>query len=98
MKITTSQTRSGIALILVLVMIVVLGSLASLFAYRMKVETKLARNASFEPDLELIARGGVQLAMWVIAQESGGPFGQVDSLKKYWAGGPGETNDYISMI
>jgi general secretion pathway protein K len=64
----------------------------------MKVETKLARNASFEPDLDWLGRSGVELAKWVISSETGGPFGQVDSLKKYWAGGPGETNDYVTTV
>src|SRR5438093_4939022 len=44
--------RSGIALIIVLVIIVALGILAGGFAYTMKVETKLARNASFDVEFE----------------------------------------------
>lgn len=98
MKITFCKQPSGIALIIVMIVVVVLGILAGGFAYSMKVETKLARNASFEPDLDWLGRSGVELAKYIIASESGGPFGQVDSLKKYWAGGPGETNDYVTTI
>ncbi|HEV8290314.1 MAG TPA: hypothetical protein VGP94_00255, partial [Tepidisphaeraceae bacterium] len=98
MKIRRKRTESGIALILVLVVIVMLGILAAGFAYSMKVETKLARNASFDPDLEWMARSGVELAKYVLFIESAGPFGQVDSLKNRWAGGPGETNDALASI
>jgi len=98
MRIAFSKRNSGIALIIVLIVIVVLGVMAGTFAYSMKIETKLARNASFDPDLEWMARSGVELAKYIISHESTGQFGQTDSLKKYWAGGPGETNDFITEI
>ena len=49
-QLSTSQT--GIALVIVMISIFVLTMLAGGFAYSMKVETKLARNAYSEAELE----------------------------------------------
>ena len=51
--------NSGIALIIVLIVIVVLGILAGGFAYTMKVETTLARHASFSSELDWIGRATI---------------------------------------
>src|SRR6185295_5766976 len=86
---------SGIALIIVLIMIVVFGILAGRFAYMMKVETTLARHASFSSELDWAGRSGIEVAKWMLAEESKGVPGKpgsVDSLKSYWAGGPGASN------
>lgn len=88
----------GFALIIVLVVIVALGILAGGFAYTMKVETKLARNASFDVEFEWLARSGIELAKYVLGQGSLGPQGQVDSLNQKWAGGVGSTNDPLGDL
>jgi general secretion pathway protein K len=78
---------------MVMLITVVLAILAAGFAYTMKIETKLARNASVDTDMEWLGRSGVELARYILAQEGLMPGGgQIDSLKQYWAGGPGETN------
>jgi general secretion pathway protein K len=93
MKIKIGPSNSGIALIMVMLITVALAILASRFAYTMKVETKLARNASVDTEMEWAGRSGIELARYILAQEGAMPGGgQVDSLKQYWAGGPGETN------
>src|SRR5687767_6949168 len=92
------QRQSGIALIIVLIVIVALGILAGGFAYTMKVETKLARNASFDVEFEWLARSGIELAKYVLGQGSIGPQGQVDSLSQKWAGGVGSTNDPLGDL
>src|SRR5436190_21160635 len=93
MRITFKPSQSGIALIMVMLISVVLAILAAGSAYTMKVETKLARNASVDTDMEWLGRSGVEVARYILAQEGLMPGGgQVDSLKQYWAGGPGETN------
>ena len=92
MKIRLSQAQSGIALIIVLIVMVVLGILAIGFATSMKVEITLARHASFGSDLDWAGRGGVEVSKWIIAESTKGPNAQFDSLKQKWAGGPGETN------
>ncbi len=89
MRITVNSAPRGIALIIVLISIVVLSVLAAGFAYSMKVETKLARNASYDTELEWMGRSGVELARYVLGQQlliTAEPF---DSLNQRWAGGPG---------
>ena len=98
MKIRIQARCDGIALVIVLIVIMVLGVLAGRFASSMKVETTLARNASLDADLEWLGRSGVELAKYVIAEESTGPLGMVDSLMKKWAGGPGDTNSPVAGV
>jgi type II secretory pathway component PulK len=98
MRIPSSHRKRGIALIIVLIMITVLGILAGAFAYSMKVETTLARHATFSSDLDWAGRSGVEVAKWVLGQRAQGPDGQMDSLKQKWAGGPGNTNDGLAEI
>ena len=94
------KTRSsGIALVIVLLVVVSLGILAGGFSYSMVVETRLARNASMEPDLEWLGRSGLELARYVLAHtltipgETG-----IASLNQKWAGGPGATNDILAEL
>jgi hypothetical protein len=92
------QSRSrGVALIIVMVVIVALGILAGGFAYSMKVETTLARNASTDSDLEWMGRSGIELAKWVLSQPSQGAMG-VDALNQKWAGGTGDTNSPAAEV
>jgi general secretion pathway protein K len=95
MRIRLRHSESAIALIIVLLVVVVLGLLAASFAYTMKVETKLARNATFDAEFEWLGRSGVELARYILAQESLGPGAQFDSLMQKWAGGPGDTNNTL---
>jgi hypothetical protein len=93
MKLTPQTTPSGIALILVLIVMTVLGVLAGGLAIAMKVETQLSRNASHDSTMEWLGRSGIELAKWVLAEEKkGSRFANVDSLRDIALGGPGETN------
>ncbi len=89
--------RRGIALIMVLMVVTVLAVLAGGFAYSMKVETKLARNASWESEFEWLGRSGVEIARFALAQRSqaGGAY---DALGQAWAGGTHETNDLVAEL
>jgi general secretion pathway protein K len=84
-----SRDRRGIALVIVLISIFVLCILAGGFAYSMKVETKLARNANSESELEWLGRSAVECARWELAQQLAIPQEQYDSLNQVWAGGAG---------
>ena len=64
----SSSSRSGIALIMVLMVITVLGVIAFGFAKSMTVEVKLARNYSFDTEWEWLGRSGVEAARWVLAE------------------------------
>ena len=93
-----SRKKSGIALIMVLIMVVVLAILAGGFSYSMKVETTLARRASYSSELDWMGRSGIEVAKWILIQSSAGANAQADSLKQKWAGGVGETNDILAGI
>jgi general secretion pathway protein K len=98
MRINSPAKSSGIAMIIVMIVILVLGILAGGFAYSMKVETKLAQNSGFENDLEWIGRSGVELARYVLVQSMNIPGEPWDSLNQKWAGGPMGTNEVLEAI
>jgi len=82
-------SQSGIALVIVMISILVLAILAGGFAYSMKVETTLARNANSEAELEWLGRSGVEYARWILAQQMSCPLEPYDALTQVWAGGAG---------
>lgn len=88
--------QSGIALIIVMLVILVLAVLAGGFAYSVKVETTLARNASHDQDFEWLGRSGVELARYVLAQQI--PNEPYDALNQKWAGGPMGTNEALASV
>ncbi len=94
-------SQQGIALIIVMISIMVLTVLAAGFAYSMKVETKLARNANSEAELEWLGRSGVEYARWVLANSMLDPSQPWDSLDQPWATGSGwlgPTNSPIAEV
>jgi general secretion pathway protein K len=85
----SSQRCRGVALIIVMIAIAVLGILAFGFAYSMNVETKLARNANSEAELEWLGRSGVEYCRWILAEQmkiAGEPY---TAMNQVWAGGRG---------
>jgi type II secretory pathway component PulK len=94
------KNQDGIAIFIVLVSILVLASMAGIFAYNMRVETKLAMNSNNETEMEWLGRSGVELARYVLGQEMAtpGPGQRFDALNQKWAGGQGETNDVLADI
>lgn len=81
--------ESAIALVIVMISIFVLTILAGGFAYSMKVETRLARNANSECELEWLARSAVECARWELMQSLKIPNEPYDALNQVWAGGVG---------
>jgi general secretion pathway protein K len=98
MKIRVWQQSRGVALIIVMIVIVVLGILAGGFAYSMKVETKLAQNTSFEGDLEWMGRSGVEFARYILFQHLNVFAEPWESLNQKWAGGPLGTNEVLVQL
>jgi len=92
------NSRRGIALIIVMIAIIVLGILAAAFAYSMKVETHLAVATDNNQRLVWLGRSGVELARWVLVQEASIPNEPYDSLNQYWAGGPGSVGESNSVL
>jgi len=84
-----SLTEAGIALIIVMISIFVLTMLAGGLAGAMKVETKLARNANSETELEWLGRSAVECARWELAQQLMVSQEPYDALNQVWAGGIG---------
>ena len=84
-----------------MISVMVLTILAAGFAYSMKVETKLARNANSEAELEWLGRSGVEYARWVLANSLANPMQPYDSLDQPWATGSGllgPTNNPIAEV
>lgn len=90
MRIVQPNANKGIALIIVMLVIVVLGLMAAGLSYSMKVETRLAQNVASEAELLWLGRSGVELAGWHIAEKDRDPTqAGFDCLAQRWAGGPG---------
>ena len=80
----------GIALIIVMIIVAALVVVVTGFAYSMRVETKLARNTRFNPDMDWLGRSGVEFARYILSKrEPGGE--RMDALHQIWAGGPGRV-------
>jgi len=84
--------ESGIALVIVMIVVISLGLLAGGFVMSMKIETKLARNAQADPELDWLGRSGVEVARYVVGQSMNTPNEPYDALNQFWAGGHGSTN------
>lgn len=87
MRITHSPSERAIALIIVMVSVLILTILAAGFAYSMKVEMRLARNARSFSQLEWIGRSGMERAKWILSEDM--KLGPTDKLSDIWAGGAG---------
>ena len=84
------RALGGAALVIVLVLVLAMAVIAGAFAYAMKVEARLAVNTQSTPELEWLGRSGVEYAKWVLDQQRKIPAqAGFDSLKQFWAGGPG---------
>jgi type II secretory pathway component PulK len=87
MKITSPPARSGIALIVVMICVTVLAGLAAGFAYSMKVENRLARNARAEADFYPLALSAVDYCKSVLLASAECPEEPFDADTQIWAGG-----------
>lgn len=93
-----TRSQSGIALVIVMIVIISLSLLAGGFVLSMKVETKLARNTQADPEMDWLGRSGVELARYVLAQSMNNPSEPYDALNQFWAGGYGATNLFQADI
>jgi general secretion pathway protein K len=101
MNICISKINQGFAVVIALVAVTLLSLLAGALAYAMKVETKLAANATNDEQLLWLARAGAERARWIRAMEATIPGQTFDSLNQIWAGGPGfgpETNSALAGV
>ena len=77
-----------------MLVIIVLATLAGGLAYSMKVETKLARNSSFDSDMENLGRTAVERARYILAMHLKIPGeGAYTALNQFWSSGLPGTNE-----
>lgn len=99
MTIRPQPQEQGIALIIVMIVIIVLAVLAGGFAYSMKVETRLARNSSFDSDVENLGRTAVERMRYLLAMQLRDPFhSRYVSPNHLKNTGPPSTNELVSWI
>jgi general secretion pathway protein K len=97
MRLQPQSSQRGVALIIVMLVVAVLGMLAGAFAYSMKVETTLARNANNDFEYEWLGRSGIELARYLVGQQLSIAAEPYDSLNQKWAGGP-STNEIFANV
>lgn len=94
----TGRNQSGVAMVLVMLMMIAMMTVAAVFAYSIKIESRLAYNTQSETQLEWLGRSGVEMARWILFMEKRIPQqAQYDALHQFWAGGSGplmELMDY----
>jgi general secretion pathway protein K len=89
--------QRGIALVIVMLVVMILTVVAGAFAYRMRVEMRLARHVNNDADLEWIARSAVERVKFLIGQkERIAQEAQYEANNQIWAGGMGTTNSVLS--
>jgi general secretion pathway protein K len=95
----SNRRESGIALIVVMLVVIVLAGLAGAFAYTMKVEMRLARHSNNSAEMEWLGRSGMELARYVLMMQARIPGANgYEALNQKWAGGRGVTNDLLAGI
>lgn len=94
----SSRRERGIALMLVLGFIFILGVLAAGYAASMKVEGILARKAGAQTDVEWLCRSGVEITKYILNQQYADSEEAYESLNQIWAGGPGTTNGFNLLL
>lgn len=83
---------------IVVMVIFVLAVLAGTLSLNIKVETRLARNTGNQSEFEWLARSGLELARYVLAEDMTIASEPYDSLNQFWAGGPMGTNDNLAGL
>lgn len=92
------RRQDGIALIIVMLVVFVLTAIAGGFAYNVKIETTLARNAQDDYEFEWLARSGMEFSKWVLGQQAAIREEPYDALNQFWAGRLFDTNDVFEGL
>lgn len=94
-RLSSSKATQGIALMIVMIVILTLTGVVGVFAYKMKVETRLAQNNNYDSELEWIGRGGIEWARWAVGQQ---PPPGPSHLNQFWSLGHSPEPDVNSNI
>ena len=84
--VNNNGSRSGIALVLVMMTIIVLSVIVGSLALSMTTEMRLARNTEYDAQMEWMGRSGIEVARYAMANKCPDQKG-IDALDQYWAGG-----------
>lgn len=83
---------------MVMLVVVALAAIAGGFAYSVRVETTLARNAGDDQEFEWLAHSGVEFSRYVLSQQFAIREEPYDALNQFWAGRQFETNDVFEGL
>lgn len=81
-----------------MLVIVALAAIAGGFAYAVKVETVLARNAADDYEFDWLGRSGLELARFAVGQQMSITTEPYDSLNQFWSGGQYVTNEVFQDV
>jgi len=100
MKLSPANNPSGIALIIVMICVTVLGTMAALFAMAMKTETRLAMNAKSEAEFHALAQSAVDYCKAVLSAGMNCPEEPFDAETQVWAGGTTSicSNSLLALV
>jgi hypothetical protein len=90
--------QQAVALIMVMLVVVALAVIAGGFAYSVRVETTLARNAGDDQEFEWLAQSGVEFARYVLSQQFAIQEQPYDAMNQFWAGRRFVTNDVFEGL
>ena len=85
-RVNNNASCGGIALVLVMMTIIVLSAIVGSMAVSMSTEMRLARNTTYDAQMEWMGRSGVELARYAMANKCPEQR-NIDALNQFWAGG-----------
>jgi type II secretory pathway component PulK len=96
-RLNRQASRSGIALVLVMMTIIVLSAIAGSMAISMNTEMRLARNTTYDAQMEWMGRSGIELARYALANKCPEQQG-IDALNQFWAGGTSPCSNDVENV
>jgi general secretion pathway protein K len=96
-RLNSQASRRGIALVLVMMTIIVLSAIVGSMAISMSTEMRLARNTTYDAQMEWMGRSGVELARYALANKCAEQK-NIDALNQFWAGGTSPCSNDVENI
>jgi general secretion pathway protein K len=96
-RLTHSSSRDGIALLMVMMTVIVLSAIVGSMAISMSTEMRLARNTTYDAQMEWMGRSGVELARYALANKCPEQK-NIDALNQFWAGGTSPCSNDVENV
>jgi general secretion pathway protein K len=96
-RLYNNSSRSGIALVLVMMTIIVLSAIVGSLAISMSTEVRLARNTTYDSQMEWMGRSGIELARYALANKCAEQK-NIDALNQMWAGGTSPCSNGVEDV